>query len=158
MLEDKELQKRKRSNNENVEYYKSLMRFSFKLVHYFNAYWKEILGEFDINQTEFIILGVVVDNPRLLQQEIVNIVGTDKSIVSRNIKRLEKKKLVTRTPNLEYNHAYFCEATPLGEQIYEKVHEKGDPIIDETFSVVNRQEVEQARDTLMKIWGHIYEK
>ena len=157
MLEDKEHQKRRQTSTENVEYYKSLMRFSFRLVHYFNGYWKEILDEFDINQTEFIILGVVVDNPRLSQQDIVDIVGTDKSIVSRNIKRLEKKKMVTRTPNPEYNHGYFCEATALGEEVYQKVHDKGDPLIDKTFSAVDRKDVEKARDTLMKIWENMRE-
>ena len=158
MVENKELQEEKLTIDENVEYYKTMMRFSFKLVHYFNDFWKEILKEVNINQTEFVILGVVVDNPKLLQQEVVKIVGIDKSIVSRNMKRLEKKKLLTRTPNTEYNHAYFCEATALGEEVYQKVHEKGDPLIDKNFSVVNRSEIEQVRETLAKVWGHIYEE
>ena len=157
MLEDKEQEKQKPIIGENVEYYKSLMRFSVRLVHYFNGYWKEILEEFDIKQTEFIILGIVVDRPRLLQQDIVSIIGIDKSIVSRSVKQLEKKKLVTRTPNTEYNHAYFCEVTSLGEEVYQKVYEKGGPLIDKTFSRVSRQDVEQVRDTLLKIWEHIQE-
>ena len=84
MLTDKTIERRVENSSEYVEYYKSLMRFSFKLVHRFNDFWKDILDEYDLNQTEFLILGVVFDNPGLSQQEIVKIVGADKSIVSRN--------------------------------------------------------------------------
>jgi len=143
--------------DEYVEYYKSLIRFSVKIVHVFNDYWREILEEYGINQTEFLFLGVVMDNPGITQQEIVRHTGADKSIVSRNLKRLEKKKIVCRKPNKEYNHGYYCEPTELGKEIYCKIHEIGDPIIEETFSVATREEIEQARDTLMKIWGHMYE-
>ncbi len=156
MLTDKSIEKRIENSNEYVEYYKSLMRFSFKLVHRFNDFWKEVLDEYNLNQTEFLILGVVYDNPGLSQQEIVRIVGADKSIVSRNLKRLEKKDLVMRRPNLEYNHGYFCETTEYGNKIYAEIHEKGDPLIEERFSLVTKEELKAANETLMTIWEHIY--
>ena len=156
MLTDKAIEKRVENSSEYVEYYKSLMRFSFKLVHRFNDFWKEVLDEYNLNQTEFLILGVVYDNPGLSQQEIVKIVGTDKSIVSRNLKRLEKKSLVQRRPNLEYNHGYFCETTEYGSKVYAEMHEKGDPLIEERFSLVTREELKKANETLMTIWEHIY--
>lgn len=156
MLTDKSIEKRIENSNEYVEYYKSLMRFSFKLVHRFNDFWKEVLDEYNLNQTEFLILGVVYDNPGLSQQEIVRIVGADKSIVSRNLKRLEKKDLVMRRPNLEYNHGYFCETTEYGNKIYLEIHEKGDPLIEERFSLVTKEELKAANETLMTIWEHIY--
>ena len=156
MLTDKFIEKRIENSSEYVEYYKSLMRFSFKLVHRFNDFWKEVLAEYNLNQTEFLILGVVYDNPGLSQQEIVKIVGTDKSIVSRNLKRLEKKELVMRRPNLEYNHGYFCETTEFGNKVYSEMHEKGDPLIEERFSLVSREELKAANETLMTIWEHIY--
>ena len=156
MLTDKSIEKRIENCSEYVEYYKSLMRFSFKLVHRFNDFWKEVLDEYNLNQTEFLILGVVYDNPGLSQQEIVKIVGTDKSIVSRNLKRLEKKELVMRRPNLEYNHGYFCETTEFGNKVYSEMHEKGDPLIEERFSLVSREELKAANETLMTIWEHIY--
>ena len=156
MLTDKAIEKRIENSSEYVEYYKSLMRFSFKLVHRFNDFWKEVLDEYNMNQTEFLILGVVYDNPGLSQQEIVRIVGADKSIVSRNLKRLEKKELVMRRPNLEYNHGYFCETTEFGNKVYSEMHEKGDPLIKERFSLVTREELKAANETLMTIWEHIY--
>ena len=91
MTTDKDIKRRIANSSECVEYYKSLMRFSFKLVHRFGEFWKEVLDEYGLNQTEFLILGVVIDNPGLSQKEIVKVVGADKSIVSRNLKRLEKK-------------------------------------------------------------------
>ena len=157
MFTDKDFVKRLENSNEYVEYYKSLMRFSFKLVHRFNDFWKEILDQYDLNQTEFLLLGVVYDNPGLSQQEIVKVVGADKSIVSRNLKRLEKKNLVQRRPNLEYNHGYFCEATEYGNKVYEEMHEKGDPLIEDRFSLVTLEELKMANETLMTIWEHIYE-
>lgn len=157
MFSDKDIEKRAEKSNEYVEYYKSLMRFSFKLVHRFNDFWKEILDQYDLNQTEFLLLGVVYDNPGLSQQEIVKVVGADKSIVSRNLKRLEKKNLVHRRPNLEYNHGYFCETTEYGRKIYEEMHEKGDPLIEDRFSLVSLKELKTANETLMTIWEHIYE-
>ena len=157
MLTDKSIEKRIENSSEYVEYYKSLMRFSFKLVHRFNDFWKEVLDEYNLNQTEFLILGVVYDNPGLSQQEIVKIVGADKSIVSRNLKRLEKKELVMRRPNLEYNHGYFCETTEFGNKVYSEMHEKGDPLIEERFSLVTREELKAANETLMTIWEHIYQ-
>ena len=156
MLTDKAIEKRIENNNEYVEYYKSLMRFSFKLVHRFGEFWKEVLDEYDLNQTEFLILGVVVDNPGLSQQEIVKVVGADKSIVSRNLKRLEKKNLVKRSLNKEYNHGHFCETTEYGRKIYDEIHEKGDPLIEKRFSLVTREELKNANETLMTIWEHIY--
>ena len=156
MLADKSIEKRIENSSEYVEYYKSLMRFSFKLVHRFNDFWKEVLDEYNLNQTEFLILGVVYDNPGLSQQEIVKIVGADKSIVSRNLKRLEKKELVMRRPNLEYNHGYFCETTEFGNKVYSEMHEKGDPLIEERFSLVTRDELKAANETLMTIFEHIY--
>lgn len=157
MFSDKDIEKRAEKSSEYVEYYKSLMRFSFKLVHRFNDFWKEILDQYDLNQTEFLLLGVVYDNPGLSQQEIVKVVGADKSIVSRNLKRLEKKNLVHRRPNLEYNHGYFCETTEYGRKIYEEMHEKGDPLIEDRFSLVSLKELKTANETLMTIWEHIYE-
>ena len=156
MLTDKIIGKRIENSSEYVEYYKSLMRFSFKLVHRFNDFWKEVLDEYNLNQTEFLILGVVYDNPGLSQQEIVKIVGADKSIVSRNLKRLEKKDLVMRRPNLEYNHGYFCETTEFGNKVYSEMHEKGDPLIEERFSLVTSDELKAANETLMTIFEHIY--
>lgn len=156
MLTDKDIEKRVENSSEYVEYYKSLMRFSFKLVHRFNDFWKEVLDEYDLNQTEFLILGVVYDNPGLSQQEIVKIVGADKSIVSRNLKRLEKKELVRRRPNLEYNHGYFCETTEYGNQMYLEMHEEGDPLIEKRFSLVTQEELKKANETLMTIFEHIY--
>ena len=156
MLTDKDIERRIENNSEYVEYYKSLMRFSFKLVHRFGEFWKEVLDEYGLNQTEFLILGVVVDNPRLSQQEIVKVVGADKSIVSRNLKRLEKKNLVKRSPNKEYNHGHFCETTEYGKKIYIEIHEKGDPLIEKRFSLVTQKELKDANETLMTIWEHIY--
>ena len=156
MITDKAIERRIATNSEYVEYYKSLMRFSFKLVHRFGEFWKVVLDEYGLNQTEFLILGVVVDNPGLSQQEIVKVVGADKSIVSRNLKRLEKKGLVKRSPNTEYNHGYFCETTELGKKMYDEIHEKGDPLIEERFSLVNPKDLKNANETLMTIWEHIY--
>ncbi len=156
MLTGKDMERRIEKGNEYVEYYKSLMRFSFKMVHRFGEFWKEILDEYGINQTEFLILGVVVDNPGLSQQEIVKVVGTDKSIVSRNLKRLEKKELVKRSPNTDYNHGHFCETTELGKRIYDEIHEKGDPLIEKRFALVTAKELKNANETLMTIWEHIY--
>ena len=156
MLTDKDIEKRIINSSEYVEYYKSLMRFSFKLVHRFGEFWKEVLDEYGLNQTEFLILGVVVDNPGLSQQEIVKIVGADKSIISRNLKRLEKKQLVERSHNAEYNHGHFCNTTEFGKKIYDEIHEKGDPLIEKRFSLVTREELKNANETLMTIWDHIY--
>ena len=156
MLTDKDIEKRIVNSNEYVEYYKSLMRFSFKLVHRFGEFWKEVLDEYQLNQTEFLILGVVVDNPGLSQQEIVKVVGADKSIVSRNLKRLEKKGLVKRSPSTRYNHGYVCETTEHGKQTYQEIHKKGDPLIERRFSLVNPQDLKNANETLMTIWEHIY--
>lgn len=156
MITDRDIERRIAGSSEGVEYYKSLMRFSFKLVHRFNDFWKEVLDEYGLNQTEFLILGVVVDNPGLSQQEIVKIVGADKSIVSRNLKRLEKKELVKRSHNDEYNHGHFCETTELGKKIYDEIHEKGDPMIEKRFSLVEPEDMKKANETLMTIWEHIY--
>ena len=156
MITDKDIERRIEISNEYVEYYKSLMRFSFKLVHRFGEFWKEVLDEYGLNQTEFLILGVVVDNPGLSQQEIVKVVGADKSIVSRNLKRLEKRELVERRPNTNYNHGYFCETTELGKQIYSEIHEKGEPLIKKRFSLVDPEDLKKANETLMTIWEHIY--
>jgi len=156
MTTDKDIERRLENNSEYVEYYKSLMRFSFKLVHRFNDFWKETLDEYGLNQTEFLILGVVVDNPGLSQKEIVKVVGVDKSIVSRNLKRLEKKGLVERGHSSEYNHGHVCETTELGRKMYDEIHEKGDPLIEERFSLVTREELKDANETLMTIWEHIY--
>ena len=156
MITDKDIARRIEENSEYVEYYKSLMRFSFKLVHRFSEFWKEVLTEYGLNQTEFLILGVVVDHPGLSQKEIVKIVGADKSIVSRNLKRLEKKELVSRRPNVEYNHGHFCETTEYGKKVYDEIHEKGDPLIEKRFSLVKLEELKMANETLMTIWEHIY--
>ena len=45
MTRDKDIERRLENNSEYVEYYKSLMRFSFKLVHRFGEFWKEVLDE-----------------------------------------------------------------------------------------------------------------
>lgn len=156
MLTDKNIQDVNDDSEKCVEYYKALMRFSFKLVHRFNEFWKEVLDEYGLNQTEFLILGVVEDNPGLSQQEIVYIVGADKSIVSRNLKKLEKKGMVMRKPNMVYNHGHFCETTEYGKQVFKEIHEKGDPLIKERFSLVDLKDVENANETLMTIWNHIY--
>ena len=156
MLNNNELEKDGKSRQEYVEYYKSLMRFSFKLVHRFNDFWKEVLDEYELNQTEFLILGVVYDNPGALQQDVVHSVGADKSIVSRNLKRLEKKGMVMRKPNAAYNHGHFCEVTEYGKKVYEEIHEKGDPLIEKRFSLVEPEELKTASETLMTIWDHIY--
>lgn len=156
MMRDVDIERRIINSSEYVEYYKSLMRFSFKLVHRFSEFWKEVLDEYGLNQTEFLILGVVEDNPGLSQQEIVKIVGVDKSIVSRNLKRLEKKGLVMRGHNTEYNHGHFCETTDFGKKVYVEIHEKGDPLIEERFSLVDRDDLKKANETLMTIWEHIY--
>ena len=156
MITDKDIERRLENNSEYVEYYKSLMRFSFKLVHRFNDFWKETLDEYGLNQTEFLILGVVVDNPGLSQKEIVKVVGVDKSIVSRNLKRLEKKGLVERGHSSEYSHGHVCETTELGRKMYDEIHEKGDPLIEKRFSLVTREELKDANETLMTIWEHIY--
>lgn len=156
MITDKDIARRIANSSECVEYYKSLMRFSFKLVHRFGEFWKEVLDEYGLNQTEFLILGVVVDNPGLSQKEIVTVVGADKSIVSRNLKRLEKKGLVRRSPNTSYSHGHFCETTELGREMYDEIHEKGDPLIEQRFSLVTKEELKNANETLMTIWEHIY--
>lgn len=156
MMTEKDIEKRMENSSEYVEYYKSLMRFSFKLVHRFGEFWKEVLDEYGLNQTEFLILGVVVDNPGLSQQEIVKVVGADKSIVSRNLKRLETMELVRRSPSTIHNHGYVCETTEYGERIYKEMHEKGDPLIEKRFSLVDSQALKTANETLMTIWEHIY--
>ena len=156
MISDRNIARRIANNSESVEYYKSLMRFSFKLVHRFGEFWKDILEEYGLNQTEFLILGVVVDNPGLSQKEIVKVVGADKSIVSRNLKSLEKKGLVSRSPNTSYSHGHFCKTTELGKKVYDEIHEKGDPLIEERFSVVTKEELINVNETLMKVWEHIY--
>ena len=156
MLNSKERDRRIKTGNDYVEYYKSLMRFSFKLVHRFGEFWNEIINEYGLNQTEFLILGVVADNPGLSQQEIVRYVGADKSIVSRTLKRLEKKEMVMRKPNMEYNHEHFCDVTEYGRKVYEEIHEKGDPLIEKRFSIVEHEDIQTASEILMKIWEHIY--
>lgn len=156
MITDKDIERRIENSNEYIEYYKSLMRFSFKMVHRFSEFWKEVLDEYGLNQTEFLILGVVVDNPGLSQQEIVKVVGADKSIVSRNLKRLEKRDLVKRRPNTNYNHGHFCETTEVGKRMYAEIHEKGDSLIEKRFSVVEPENLKKANETLMRIWEHIY--
>ena len=156
MISDKSIARRIANNSESIEYYKSLMRFSFKLVHRFGEFWKDILEEYGLNQTEFLILGVVVDNPGLSQKEIVKVVGADKSIISRNLKRLEKKGLVSRSPNTSYSHGHFCNTTELGKTMYDEIHEKGDPLIEERFSLVTKEELKNVNETLKKVWEHIY--
>ena len=69
---------------------------------------------------------------------------------------IEKKAMVTRRPNAEYNHGYFCETTEYGNKAYEAIHEKGNPLIEKRFSVVEQEEIHAASETLMKIWEHIY--
>lgn len=156
MFEKKEQKRRKITRSDQVEYYKSLMRFSFKMVHRFSDFWKDIIEEYDLNQTEFLILGVVVDHPGLSQQDIVKYVGADKSIVSRNLKRLEKKGLVNRRPNAEYNHGHFCETTEYGKQVFHEIHTKGDPLIEKRFSLVEEEELKQTSEILMKLWEDIF--
>ena len=36
------------------------------------------------------------------------------------------------------------------------MHEKGDPLIEERFSLVTKEELKSANETLMRIWEHIY--
>lgn len=146
-----------KENTQNcIEQYKSLMRISFKLVHRFSEFWKDIIAEYGLNQTEFLILGVVADCPGLSQQEIVNLVGVDKSIVSRNLKRLEKRNIVERSLNTEYHHGYFCYATELGLTIYNQIHEKGNPLIEKRFLLADSKDIERVKETLMTIFEHIY--
>ncbi|MBR5598186.1 MAG: MarR family transcriptional regulator [Lachnospiraceae bacterium] len=156
MFEKKEIDRRKITRSEQVEYYKSWMRFSFKLVHRFSDFWKDIIVEYDLNQTEFLMLGVVVDHPGLSQQDIVKFVGVDKSIVSRTLKRLEKKDMVTRRPNAEYNHGHFCETTEYGKKVFHEIHAKGDPLIEKRFSLVGGDELKSASEILMRLWEDIY--
>ena len=46
MLTDKDIEKMVENTNEHVEYYKLLMRFSFKLVHRFGEFWTDVLDEY----------------------------------------------------------------------------------------------------------------
>ena len=64
--------------------------------------------------------------------------------------------LVNRHPNTSYSHGYFCETTEFGKKVYAEIHEKGDPLIEERFSLVSKEELKRANETLMTIWEHIY--
>ena len=77
--------------------------------------------QFNTTLTEFRILTMLAVEPNINAQRIIELIGLDKAGVSRTIKQLHEKALLTVTPDPQDLRSNTLQLTASGQALYDEV-------------------------------------
>ncbi|MBC6118071.1 winged helix DNA-binding protein [Listeria innocua] len=83
--------------------------------------------------------------------EIAKILDMDKPTISGIVKRLEKKKLITKTRNIEDSRSYCLQLTAEGKRIVQTCQQLSDDLMGLFLKPLTPQEVTGLQKVLMKL-------
>ncbi len=105
-----------------------------RLSRIVDGYYRKHLAEFDITESQMSILFVLELTGKIDQGKIGQILHLERSSVSRNIKLLEKKRLIKRTS--EYRPA--VELTAKGVKLISKIKPRWEKAMEELSTIIGK--------------------
>lgn len=120
-----------------------------------NCFSKE---NFEITPEQYGILSLIADNQELYQRQLSEITLKDRANISRIIKILEEKKLITKTPDSNGRKIYKIKPTQKGIDLRNKIHSVTKNIRQIATKDITNEELEIFLNTLDKVYFNIRDK
>ena len=142
--------------------------FSKTLIHHLDHTAKiaRILGvryfdehkEYDITYNNFLIIEIIYSNPNIHQRDLSKLILMGTSNLSRELERLENKKLITRTlTEKDKKRVKLLNLTPLGKEVYKKIESAWESYITNLESIYTSQELKTFTELLLKMKSKLTE-
>lgn len=112
-----------------------------------DAYYRKCLVDFNITENQMTILFVLSKMGKIEQGKIGEILFLERSTVSRNIKLLEKQKLVSRT--IDYRPE--IELTTEGKELVKVLLPKWEEVMDELAGKIGQAGFDDIKDLENKL-------
>lgn len=129
-------------------------RISF-LAHRINAHLLRItnpkLKVWGIDLTESRLLVSLLENGPLAAGDIVRIMALPQSTISHQLKRLEKRGYVRRTPGIHDSRVITAELTDSGRKVAVEGNMLSKEVTDRLVNAIGREELEQLRAAMKRI-------
>ncbi len=113
---------------------------------------------YDITTEQFYVLSLIADNKELYQRQLSEITLKDRANISRIIKILLEKELITKTVDSNGRKIYKVKLTKKGEELYQKVKITANKIRQIATKNVPKEEMEICLNTLDKIFYNLEDK
>ncbi|MGB0391378.1 MAG: MarR family winged helix-turn-helix transcriptional regulator [Salibacteraceae bacterium] len=104
-----------------------------------------------LSKMQFVFLRIISMNNKQPQNNLAQLVGRDKTTLTRNINTLEKKGLVNRQTSPIDKRVKLIEITSKGEKLLERAYPIIKSIIKTVESDISEKERNQFKSTLTKI-------
>lgn len=114
-----------------------------------NSSFNQILQKYSIAIEQRALLEIIKFEDKVNQTKIAEILGKDKTTISRTIKTLEIKGYISKY-NID-KRTNVINLTPLGEEILEQTSEDVKNFREKISSKLSEQEIEQLFNTLNKV-------
>lgn len=136
----------------------TILPFLGRTVKSMDLYIEDQFYEADIplSKMQFVFLRIISMNNKQPQNNLAELVGRDKTTLTRNINTLEKKGLVTRTSADHDKRMKLISITDQGLDLLEKAYPIMKKIIAEVETDITDAEREQFKATLSKIRTKLY--
>ena len=107
--------------------------------------------QFNTTLTEFRILTMLAVEPNINAQRIIELIGLDKAGVSRTIKQLHEKALLTVTPDPQDLRSNTLQLTASGQALYDEVLIAAQEREQKLLAEFNHMEIENLIYLLTKL-------
>ena len=131
------------------------------MAHVTNYYVFPMFKEFDnslgLSRAEFVSLLCLIHGGAVTAQEIVVGSGLPKNNISRAVRQLEAKGLITRTRNLADQRSNTLTTTPDGEQLLERCLSYATRRQQQAMAALTPEEKKLFQDLLLKLCDNVNE-
>lgn len=107
---------------------------------------------FELTPEQFLILDLIIENGELYQRQIAEITLKDRANVSRIIKILEEKKLITKTEAAQGRRIYKILVTEKGKELRNKIKPTAENLRRILGSNISEEELTITLNTLDKVY------
>lgn len=118
-------------------------------VNYLNNSFNQVLNKHEIAIEQRATLEIIKYEENVNQTMIAQILGKDKTTVSRTLKTLEKKGYISK--NEMDKRTNLIKLTPLGEEVFQKSLDDVKNFRAKVASNLSKEEIEQLFKTLDKV-------
>ncbi len=128
------------------------MRFMIKINRNFELYKRYHVKKQSLNSTELLALHMIRHHLGITQDELSNLLGVDKGLVTKMIHKLEKEGYVLRkqdTIDKRYKHLY---STPKAEELKMDIVEVENDYFSLILSCLDSYEKETFLESLTKVY------
>lgn len=109
------------------------------------------IAEFDLNQSHFSVLAEIVKTGNIAQKDILGLFMLEKSNLSKIIKKLEQKELISVKKPENDRRKTILKATDKGEKLFSECSEKLNMLKEKFTSNLTNSELDQIHHSIKKL-------